>query len=189
MNSKDMNQLESELRDAGASSSEVNNLAKVAISLRDLNGQEPGFTIRQAAPRPLFRTRIRVLIAGLSTVAIVGAGIAIASIAQTAFPGNFLYPVKRFTENVAVIAQPSYRGTVMMQRAQEVKQLVALNKNSRLIDATLQSYKLEAAAYKGGNYADYEYCENTLRQAENMSSGENRLAIAETISIVKADSD
>ncbi len=183
MGNNDAHSLEAELRQAGASSGEARELAEFARSLHQLKGREPRLS---SVKRP----QSRPFAALVASVAVVGAiGLAIASIAQNTYPGNLLYPVKRLTENVAVIVEPNYRGVLMMRRAQEVKQLVALHDNPQLINATLKSYKNEAADYRGGNYADFEYCESTLRQAETMSSDAERVAIAETIASVKNEAD
>ncbi len=192
MKNNDTNSLESQLTQAGASPSEARALAGLSVSLRKLQGTEPQLASINRS-RSLFRhapgRRVTTAISSLAVVGTVAIGLAIASIAQTTYPGQLLYPVKRLTENVAVIIQPNYRGVLMMRRAQEVKQLVALHNNPRLINATLQSYKQDVAGFKGGSYADFEYCESTLRQAEKMSSGAERLAIAETIASVKGESE
>jgi hypothetical protein len=184
--------LESELKQAGANADEAKVLAALALSLHDLKGTEPRMNLEHQARNPfgnLWHTSSRALTTSLTAVGALCIGLVVAAISQTTIPGNPLYPVKQITESVAVAVQPNYRGVLMMRRAQEVKQLVAQNDSPRLIDATLQSYKSEVAQYKGGNYADYEYCENTLHQAQSMATGAERLAIAETIASVSHQTD
>jgi hypothetical protein len=184
--------LESELKQAGASEAEAKSLANLAVSLHALKGTEPQlareFKYYGPPPSPWLAWS-KVMFGSLTVIGALSIGLIIASVSQTTIPGNLLYPIKQFTENLAVAVQPDYRGVLMMRRAQEVKQLVAQNSSPRLVDATLQNYKFEVAQYKGGNYADYEYCESTLLQAEHMASGTQRLAIAQTIASVSHQTD
>jgi hypothetical protein len=192
MKNNDTQLLETQLREAGASPDEAHTLARYGHLLHMLKDKEPRVThdMRLPLARQLGRRRrVTPLIASLFTIGSLTIGLAVASIAQIAYPGNLLYPVKRLTENVAVIIQPNYRGTLMMRRAVEVKQLVTFHQNPKLINTTLQSYKTEASDYYGGDYADYEYCESTLVQAEHLANGTERLAIAKTIASVKAETD
>ncbi|HUD11039.1 MAG TPA: hypothetical protein VMS08_01400, partial [Candidatus Saccharimonadia bacterium] len=128
----DTKQLEAELQQSGASAREAKELSKIARSLHHLSSQEPQLsheTYSTIPKQPIrFRTR-RAFAIGLVAAGSITMGLAIASIAQTTLPGTFLYPVKQLTENVAVSIQPSYRGTLMMRRAEEVKQLVALHQS------------------------------------------------------------
>ncbi|HUD11417.1 MAG TPA: hypothetical protein VMS08_03330 [Candidatus Saccharimonadia bacterium] len=192
MNGRRNQDLEKELEQSGATQDEARTLANYAQSLRQLKDSEPKLrplnvgTLHSHKLRP---GRTRMLATGLTVIGTLVAGIAIAAVAQTSIPGNFLYPVKRVTENVAVTLQPNYRGVLMMRRAQEVAQLVALHKNPGLVNETLQSYKTDVADYKGNNYADFEYCENSLAQAQSMSQGSERLAIATTLADVKGQTE
>jgi hypothetical protein len=187
MKNNNAHPLEQELLEAGASQDEAQTLANIAQSLHQLKGTEPppAGDIRLRLPLPRRRSRLAALIFGLGLVGSLAVGLAIASVAQTTYPSNFLYPVKRLTENLAVMIQPNYRGVLMMRRAVEVKQLVAVHAEPQLINATLASYKTQVADYKGGNYEDFEYCESTLRQAEKIATGTERTAIAQTIASVK----
>jgi hypothetical protein len=104
---------------------------------------------------------------GLTSISGLALGMALVILAQTVSPGSWLYPVQKLSDSVAMSVDPSYRGTVMMKRAQEVKQLIASHASSNLVLATLADYQAEAAAYKSvpANYAVYEYCKSNLRQA------------------------
>jgi len=186
MNSKD-NQLKKELLQAGAEPNEAESLEAIARALHGLKDQEPTFPRNTQIPFKTIGDRRRGVLAASLTATGLAVGLIVGAIAQTTYPGATLYPVKELTENIAVAIQPGYRGTVMMHRAQEVKQLVAHRLSPNLVTTALENYKTEAASYKGGNYADFEYCENTLSQAEAMSSGAERLAIAQTITSVKAE--
>jgi len=187
MNRDNHEPLEAQLQQAGATERESKELARLARSLHHLQGQEPKRAASAATPmppqvRPPYRRRM--VSVGLAAIGSILVGVALAAVAQTTYPGTLLYPVKQLTESVAVAIQPNYHGVLMMRRAQEVKQLVALHRSPSLVNATLQNYKAQVARYKGGNYADFEYCENTLRQAEALASGSERLAIAATIASV-----
>ena len=104
---------------------------------------------------------------------------------QDVLPGNWLYPVQKISDNTAVALHPSYRGTVMMKRADQVKQLVAENAGRRDVLAALGDYQNEAAAYRSGattDYALFDYCKADLQQAADKATGPERTAITKTLS-------
>jgi hypothetical protein len=67
----------------------------------------------------------------------------------------------------------------MMRRAQQVQQLVAGHAGSPVVLATLADYRTEASAYKSTstNYAMFEYCKTSLRQAAAAAPNPERQAI------------
>jgi hypothetical protein len=161
-----------ELQVAGADEAEINKLLPIAIGLRKLS------TPRQKTPRwktPLLATGM--------TVAGLALGMALVIFSQAAMPGDWLYPVQKISDNAAVTLRPSYRGTVMMKRADQVKQLVAENARSGAVFTALADYQSEAAAYKSdaANYALFDYCKADLQQAANKATGPERTAITQTL--------
>lgn len=183
---KHNNKLKTELRQAGASDSEVNELAGLVGNLKQLKNAKgvDELTVMKFQRRAKWRLFIPVSVASIAGLAV---GMAIVIFSQTTLPGSLLYPVQKLSDSVAVSVNSSYRGTVMMKRAQEVKQLIANHANSSLVLATLSDYISEASVYKSvsSNYAEFEYCKDNLRQAANMSTGSERQAIEGSLSTLK----
>jgi hypothetical protein len=175
--------LRNELKQAGASDSEVNELMRLTDSIKQLKEAKsmpklPVMKFRRPAKWRL------VAPLGLASVTGLVLGMAIVILSQATLPGNVLYPVQKFSDSVAVSLDPSYRGTVMMKRAQEVKQLIANHSNSNLVLATLSDYTSEASVYKSAysNYAAFEYCKDSLQQAATMATSSERQAIQSSLS-------
>ncbi len=161
--------LKHELLSAGASKSEADELAAVAQRLQALRAIPESQTTR-----PHFR-----LVPVLS-VAVVAplVGMALVTFSQPSLPGSWLYPVKRLSENTAVAANPNYRATLMMRRADEVRQLVADDAGADKVSATLSTYQAEATAYKSVNYPAFTYCRSNLKQAEQHANSAEKAQIA-----------
>lgn len=178
---KTNDKLPAELRAAGASRQEAEELGRIAVSLIRLKGREPVVSVKV---RHRYRLPLKLSLA--ITGGLLLGGLVVAA-AQTVYPGNWLYPVKRVSENLAVAIRPDYRGVVMMRRAQEVKELVASHSDPSLVATTLQDYRLEAAAYKTKNYAAFEYCKANLVQAEALASVSEKPLIASAIAGINVD--
>ena len=178
---KQNSRLISELRQAGAQDSEANELAGLAVSLKQLEN-----TRSAALPEIKFQRRSRPSLfrPALASISGIVIGMALVMFAQTTLPGSILYPVQKLSDSVAVSVDPSYRGTVMMKRAQQVKQLVADHANASLVLATLSDYKSEASVYKSSpaSYVAFEYCKSSLLQAATIAPTSERQAIESTLS-------
>jgi hypothetical protein len=125
----------------------------------------------------------RLTIAGLSGFFGLLIGASLVMFSQNSLPGGWLYPVKRLSEQTAVLAQPDYKATIMMHRAQEVQSLVARHEASQRVLATLTAYQQEANAYKAraSNYSAFEYCKANLEQAAARANPQERRAIQATL--------
>jgi hypothetical protein len=166
-----LHNLSQELKLAGASDSEANELAGIANNLKLLEQKS--------------RNSRKIFVPiGLATSMGTIIGMALIIFSQTVLPGNWLYPVQQLSDNTAVSINSDYRGTVMMKRAQQVKQLIAEHADSSIVLATLADYQTEASAYKsdGTNYAVFEYCKSNLQQAATMAPSSERSAITDTLS-------
>ena len=177
MNKKQL-QLEQELRQAGASPSEINELTSVALKLE---------LLKTARKRKLIWTTV------LKPVALAASGLALSGIivmvAQSAIPTSLLYPVQKLSDAIVVDIDPGYRATVMMRRAQQVDELVAHHASPYVILATLGSYDSEAATYKDtmhDNYAAFDYCKSSLEQAATAAPQRVREAIIHSIDNIDA---
>ncbi len=168
------NSLGEELKSAGATGPEIKELSSVATSLRQLKNRGPG-----SYPTK----RKKLLPIGVATITGLALGMALVILSQPVLPGSLLYPVQKLSDSVSTSLDSGYRGTVMMKRAQEVKQLIAEHANSDLVLATLDDYRHEASAYKSisANYAVFEYCKANLQQAAAIAPGPERQAINNTL--------
>lgn len=165
-----MTGLRRELMDSGASVAEARELAQLAGRLHQLRA-EPTAT----RSKPLW---LRLAPASAAAVVALVAGMSLTAFAQSSLPGSWLYPVKRISENTAVAVHPQYRATLMMRRADEVRQLVAKGSSGGRVEATLADYQQVAKAYKGTNYPAFEYCKTNLQQAEQGATAAEKQAIA-----------
>ena len=174
MKNQSHNNLTEELKLAGAADSEVNGLVSVASKLGRLKN----------AKTSSWKTLVPV---GLTSLTGLALGMTLVILSQTVLPGSLLYPVQKLSDNVAMGVNPEYRGTVMMKRAQEVKQLITDQANSNLVLATLADYQTEAAAYKSAsaNYAVFEYCKSNLQQAAAKAPNPERQAINKALLTLK----
>jgi hypothetical protein len=178
MNKRSHTQLAEELKAAGASASETRELAAVAGSLKQLKGHEPAAAGRRSGT-------LRTLMPyGFTSLAGIAAGMTLVILSQTVLPGSWLYPVQKLSDNIAVSVHPDYRGTIMMKRAQEVRQLIAGHAAPNVVLAALSDYKNEAYVYKSApaNYAAFEYCKANLQQAAAIAPNSERQAIENTLS-------
>jgi hypothetical protein len=174
--------LEKELAEAGASRRETGELAALAGELGQLKGRPTA--VRAKRPRRLG------LLAPFGAMALAGiaVGMALVIFSQTVLPGSWLYPVQKLSDSVAVSADPGYRGTVMMKRAQQVRQLVAGRASSGSVMAALADYQHEAAAYRtaGADYDVFEYCKSNLVKAAAAAPAAQRQAINASLESLKS---
>lgn len=177
MNARSQSHLRTELTSAGASAAEVDTLIDVASSLTHLQDHRSNTAVR---PHRRWRTFVPFGLTSLSGIAL---GMALVIFSQTVLPGSWLYPVQALSDTVAVSVDSGYKGTVMMKRAEQVKQLIAAHASSNVVLATLADYKTEAAQYKSiaTNYAAFEYCKTSLQQAAAIAPSTERQAIVGTL--------
>lgn len=174
--------LKKELTSVGATKSEVNELLPIALNLKRLKNTPDLATkpIVQVERRVAWKTLIPTSLALMTGLAL---GIIVVIWSQTVLPGSLLYPVQKLSDNVAVSVSSSYRGMVMMKRAEQVKQLIGEHASSNLVLATLANYRTEASTYVtvSKNYAVFEYCKDNLQQAAAIAPNPERQAINNTL--------
>lgn len=173
MKTKFKNTLRAELVSAGARQAEADELVRMSDRLRRLRDDVP-----KAVPAPRRSVRLRLIPLGAVAVLALLIGMSLVGVAQGSLPGSALYPVKRLSENTAVLMDPNYRATIMMRRADEVRQLIADGASSGRVTATLASYQTTAAAYKGSNYPALQYCKTSLLRAEKNANPTEHQQIA-----------
>lgn len=168
-----LRQLRKELQSVGANPTEVCELIPIALRLHALKLRNMPLEKRSHFGAALLKP-----VAFSSTGFMLGMTIVIAS--QSILPGNVLYPLQKATDSIAVRIHPSYRASVMMQRVQQVNELVAKHAVDQQILATLADYTNQASAYKSMPHADYaafEFCKTNLQQAMQSASPTVRQAI------------
>ena len=113
-------------------------------------------------------------------------GFALLLYAQAALPGTWLYGVQKVSDAAVIRIDPSYRGTVMMHRANEVRQLVGHHAGTQTVLAALADYQVQMAAYKSApaSYAALEYCRSNLVQAAAVAPPAQRQAINRTLAAI-----
>jgi hypothetical protein len=180
MNRKQQKTLHTELKAAGASTTELPELTTLANNLSALRHTDVSVSPLAKQPRKRLRRAMTLSIPAVFGLAF-GMFLVIAS--QTVLPGNPLYPVQEGSDAIAVAIDPGYRGTIMMRRAAQVKMLVSQHAPSERILATLADYQKQASSYKttASNYAAFEYCKNNLQQASMQANGGVRQAINSTL--------
>jgi hypothetical protein len=181
MNKQSEHKLHAELRAAGAAPAELPELTRLASTLKQLKAQQP------TTKTPTNRWR-KLWPAGAAAVLGVSLGMALVILSQTVLPNNPLYRIQQLSDNLTTAADPSYRGTVMMKRAQQVRELIARHASTKVVLATLADYQNEAASYASmpTNYAAFEYCKDNLQQAATAAPAAQRQAIVATLSSLKA---
>jgi hypothetical protein len=176
------NNLIQELKSAGATDSEVKGLLPIADSLKQMKTSNSSLPKSLAHSQPHGRWKILIPI-GITSVAGIVVGMAMVILSQSVLPGSLLYPVQKLSDNVAMSMAPSYRGIVMMKRAQQVRQLINNHADSNIVLATLADYQTEASSYKSNptNYATFDYCKSNLQQAAAAAPNYERQAINKTL--------
>lgn len=113
---------------------------------------------RRAADRPRHPRRVAALVSG---VAVAGVTTSMAFAAQTALPGDLLYPVKRGVETVhaAVAFDNAQRGGTVLasarDRLDEVSQLSAEGHDSSQVAPTLDAFSAQASTASDLLFSDY----------------------------------
>jgi hypothetical protein len=172
MKCQSTNNLEKELSATGAGSSEVRALTSIAKQLGHL---------RTATVAGTKRSRKVVLSFGLAVF--TGTMLLLVISAHNVLPGSVLYPVQKTSDNIAIAIHPSYRASVMMRRAEQVKTLVTEQAPTNTILATLDDYQHQAVVYKAGyvNYEVFEHCKASLSQAAKQATNPERQAINDAL--------
>jgi hypothetical protein len=171
MNQRMKNQLIKELRDSGASPTEIRAFTALASELGSLR------------IRKLSKTVMPFVLA-LSAVA---ACIVLVYSSQNVLPTSHLYPVQKFADAFVARVDPSYRKTVMMKRADQVQELVSDKAQPKLILAALADYSNEADAYgtlSNAKYSAFRYCKSKLEQAALSAPSGVRQAIITSINSI-----
>jgi hypothetical protein len=177
MNTRQKSKLQIELRAVGASETEIGKLVSIANELGVLKNNHSAKRTQHSKHRHL------ALAVGIPSLCGLALGIFLVIASQTVLPGSLLYPAQRLSDNIAILVEPSYRETVMMKQANQVRELVTNRAPSSRVLATLADYRQQAASYQSvnSNYAAFEYCKHRLEQAASIAPSPERQAINSTL--------
>lgn len=180
MNASQTNKLRAELKAAGASKTELRELSGLAIRLNELKAAKKSLPAQTKPQRGKLRF---FFMAGVPSTLCLVIGALLVMFSQSALPGNPLYSIQKVSDNAAITMNPSYRGVVMMKRADQVKVLVKNGASSSHVLETLADYRKQAANYKStpANYAAFEYCKQSLQQAATTAPWAEKQAIDDTL--------
>lgn len=179
MNRKQYKRLQDELTSAGAEAHELTALTTIANTLGNL--RHDASAVAPGNPR---HKKVRMMLTmGIPAVLGLVVGMFLIAAVQNVLPGSPLYPIQAASDSVAAHLDPSYRGTLMMKRATQVKELVNNHAPAQEVYATLADYQKQAASYKSvaANYAAFEYCKDNLQQATSNATSSERQAIDQTL--------
>jgi hypothetical protein len=110
----------------------------------------------------------------------LAAGLLLIAASQSVLPTSWLFPVQKATDSAAMAIHPQYRATVMMKRADQIHALVVGHANDQRILAALADYGAVVRSYKAvphTDYAAFQYCESTLKQAAREATPQVNQAI------------
>jgi len=175
MNSNNTNQLETELRKAGASHDEAAQLAQLGAALHELPHPAQihhSSELKRELARQIIATSNEpkrwmpwMTAVGFSA-ALIG-GIFVTSVARSSYPGDLTYSLKRASEQITVAVQPAYRDQMMMRRSDEVRHLVETHADSKLVAVTIDSYIYDV----GRTSPESLPCARVLHQSTPRCSG------------------
>lgn len=141
---------------------------------------------------PARRPRDRRIAAAVGGLAIVGATTSMAVAAQSALPGDVLYPLKRAIENVhtGIAVDEGERGTTLLASAEgRLDEIAALSREGRIDDPevvadTLDTFTAQAIAasdYLLSDYADSGQTESIDRLQEFTAQSMETLVALEAV--------
>lgn len=101
-------------------------------------------------------------------------------LAQKSLPGEPLYPLKKISENAAVIIRPQVKEDIVVRRSEEVKKLVEKKSEEKLIKETLKEYKKEARTEREARQSrkenkKTEKSEKTEKSLENLKEAREKM--------------
>ena len=111
--------------------------------------------------------------------------------AQKSLPGDFLYPVKRLSENVAVSLKPELEQEIVVRRSEEVKDLVEKKEDPELVKNTLEDFSRDSkkAKSKGHSNGKLEEGVKNLKEAKVKSSDDEKKEIEEALKKLEEGKD
>ena len=183
--------LEKELKIRGLSQTEAEELGQVAKSIGQIGRFARSEEVKEQFLVKLLGTKKQELfawprlfapaVAFVLILVVLGAGSVV--FAQKSLPGDFLYPVKRLSENVAVSLNPELEQEIVVRRSQEVKDLVEQKEDPELVKNTLDDFSEDSQKAKSEGHANGNLEEGVrnLEDARERSSEVERKQIDEAL--------
>lgn len=178
MNDVNLENLVKELKEAGASENQAQDLSLFSKNLSNLynfnrsNEVKSEFILRKTPSGFSYFSKKLFLSTMLSLFLLLGFASFVN--AQSALPGDLLYPLKRLSENVVAAVDPSFKNVILQRRSEEIKALSNSEQNSKL-NETIQEYQKDLNASKNLNLENIQQSELNLREAKKASiSAENK---------------
>jgi hypothetical protein len=171
-----------ELRQAGASPSEIPQLLPLAEALGRL-----GPSVR-LAKRPLFPFRRYFMGVGVFAVTMVLATIALLIALPLVASPNPLYKAQKLADLAVTSIYPNYRGALMMKQADHIDALVRTHASTKIVLASIADYRVTAGAYTADSprYSTLEYCQAKLQQAATQAPSGQRQAITNSLKSISS---
>jgi len=188
-----------ELKIRGLPPAEAEELGQVATSFGELGRFARSEKVKEQFLVKLLGARKKQLfawprlfapaVAFVLILLVLGAGSVV--FAQKSLPGDFLYPVKRLSENVAVSLNPALEQEIVVRRSQEVKDLVEKKEDPQLVKNTLEDFSEDSqkAKNKGQANGKLEESVKNLEEAKERSSEDERRQIEETLKKLEQKDD
>ena len=191
--------LEKELKFRGLSQTQANELGEVAKKIGQIGRFSRSEEVKEQFLVKLLGTKNKESFAWhrlfAPAVAFVLILLVLASgsvvFAPKNLPGDFLYPVKRLSENVAVSLNPALEQEIVVRRSQEVKDLVEQKEDPGLVQNTLDDFSEDSqkAISKGRANGNLEEGVRNLEDARERSSDDERRQIEETLKKLEEQKD
>ena len=191
--------LEKELKIRGLSQTEAEELGQVAKSIGQIGRFARSEEVKEQFLVKLLGTKKQELfawprlfapaVAFVLILVVLGAGSVV--FAQKSLPGDFLYPVKRLSENVAVSLNPELEQEIVVRRSQEVKDLVEQKEDPGLVKDTLDDFSEDSQKAKSEGHANGNIEEGVrnLEEAKERSSDDEKKQIEETLKKLEEQKD
>jgi len=138
-----------ELKQEGAGNLEAEELALLSKNLSNSMNLERSFDTKikflkqkEKKSRTLFMFKSPLIATFIAVLLFVGFSTLVS--AQDSLPGQPLYTIKRVSENIAGLINPSLKGQILIRRSDEIKKLSNPdNKNSKDLINTINEYESE----------------------------------------------
>lgn len=202
MNENNLKNLINELKEEGALEKEAEELAYFSKNLSNVLNFERSLEtkirfLEKAGNVNLSSNRNFLFMYKPLFASILGAflllGFATVVSAQDSLPGQPLYPVKRATENVVSLINPSFNSEILMRRSREIKHLVdpsnKTNDNNYLnVKNAIKDYENELDEHKNIDKRTIEESKINLEEAKENSTEENKQEIEDVIRRTETES-
>lgn len=129
----------------------------------------------------IFFVPFRILAPALFLAILLFVGITTVASAQKSLPGQPLYGVKRISENIISVIDPSFKNEILRRRSEEVKELTNQKKDSGLLKKTINDYKDKLEEKGKLSPVKIKETKKNLEEAKDKSVEEDKKEIEKAI--------